>query len=380
MSPAARLTGRGIAVAVIGGLVVLAALLLHYSSLFGIGAGLLLAVALDLGLVLRPLRLAVTRSVDERVVPRQADCIAELRVSGDVPRITRTVLNDRVGRGRIAVPLDGAAVTYRVPTLRRGVVTLGPVRVERTGLFGLAIDVRDRGGIDEVRVLPRTIPVHRVPRGRRRSAVGADESVERGGTDLIGLHEYVPGDDLRRLHWGTSARSGTLMIRDDADPAKPHLTVALDDRAEHYRDHGTTDADFEEAVEIANALCAAAVRQGSPVHLITVSGVIDVEVNERIGAHDADAGALFAALAEVQAGEHADGMRLGRVLDSVAVISGARAPLDSLSLIADRGINSVVLLVDTPAAGAIGRARGGAVVLRGPRSTDLAALWDSVIR
>ena len=78
-------------------------------------------------------------------------------------------------------------------------------------------------------MLPRRIPVLDAggtgARRRRR------QRLELGGTDLVGLHEYTMGDDLRRLHWATSARTGTLMVREDADPAEPHVCVLLDDRA-----------------------------------------------------------------------------------------------------------------------------------------------------
>ena len=42
-----------------------------------------------------------------------------------------------------------------------------------------------------------------MPAGTRRTAVGNDTAGELGGTDLVGLHEYAMGEDLRRLHWAT---------------------------------------------------------------------------------------------------------------------------------------------------------------------------------
>ena len=100
------------------------------------------------------------------------------------------------------------------------------------------------------------------------------ESLELGGTDLVGLHEYTVGDDLRRLHWATSARTGTLMVREDADPAQPHVCVLLDDRQQSY----AHPDDFEEAVELAAALCRVAVEAGDPLRLRTSSGRHDLTV------------------------------------------------------------------------------------------------------
>ena len=49
--------------------------------------------------------------------------------------------------------------------------------------------------------------------------------------------------------------------------------MVLDDIASHYSDHSDTDTDFEDAVEIAFALCRAAAEQRQPVHLVTVYGI-----------------------------------------------------------------------------------------------------------
>ena len=73
------------------------------------------------------------------------------------------------------------------------------------------------------------------------------------------------GDDLRRLHWATSARTGTLMVREDADPAEPHVTRAARRPGLGATGAATPDADaFEEAVELAAALCRVARRRRPP--------------------------------------------------------------------------------------------------------------------
>ena len=148
--------------------------------------------------------------------------------------------------------VGGTPIGIEVPVLRPGAESSGRVpdpdhaarcaadRAARvapaTGWPGLAGRRLPLGDVTEVRVVPRVLPVRGLPSGVRRGHVGADERVERGGTDLVGLREYVPGDDLRRLHWATSARTGVLMVREDADPARPHLAVVLDDRAGSHPD------------------------------------------------------------------------------------------------------------------------------------------------
>lgn len=381
------LSTRGLAVLGVGVPLLGLGLWWRYPSLVGVAAALLLAVVADALMVLWAPKLTIRRTVDPAVVERRGECWATLTVTGRRVGPARISLVDRAGRQEQRVAVDSDRVTYPVPTQRRGLIEIGPLVINRVGMFGLALATSSQGTIDLVRVLPRLIPIERLPAGRRRSAVGADESAEHGGTDLVGLHEYVPGDDLRRLHWATSARTGQLMVRDDADPATPHLTVVLDDVAIHYADHDRGAVDFEDAVEVAFGLCRVAADQRRPVHLVTISGAVDVATSERPGSAEVEIQRMYAALAEIQptsAGDHegrpgdrARGMRLARGLDAVAVISGSLAPLQDLLDVAGRGTSGTVLIVD-PASGPTTSATGSVHILRGPHSIELAELWDRV--
>ena len=51
-----------------------------------------------------------------------------------------------------------------------------------------------------------------------------------GAMDLRALRPYVPGDELRHLHWKATARTGQLMVREYVDPAQPWCVVVLDTR------------------------------------------------------------------------------------------------------------------------------------------------------
>jgi uncharacterized protein (DUF58 family) len=259
-------------------------------------------------------------------------------------------------------------VEYRIPTARRGVLQVGPLLLRRRGLAGLAESRSVAGGTVPVRVVPRVLPVRGLPSGVRRGHVGADERVERGGTDLVGLREYVRGDDLRRLHWATSARTGTLMVREDADPARPHLAVILDDRASAYPDPDG----FEDAVELAASLITAATSAGHPVRLLATSGSVDLE--------DSAGDLLSAALAELRLGSgDAPASVPVRDLDVVAVISGPAAALPPLLLEAGRASVGVVLVVDPDPAAAPVSALGTVLVLRAPTVEHLITTWDTVV-
>ncbi|WP_432560007.1 DUF58 domain-containing protein [Granulicoccus sp. GXG6511] len=374
----------GLVIGLTGAVLLVLGLWWQYATLLGIGVALLAALALDVAMVVRRPDLEVHRSVEPKIVERHGDCWTTLQVAGRRPKGARIALSDRVGSHTEQVAVTGDMVRYRVPTAHRGLLTVGPLSVHRVGWFGLAVATVTQGATDHVRVLPRLVPVHHLPRGRRRSAVGADESAEHGGTDLVGLHEYVAGDDLRRLHGPTSARTGQLMVRDDAEPAMPHLTIVLDDTAAHYVDHGAGDHHFEDAVEVAFALCRLAEELDQPVHLVTMSGVVDESVAETVHAGP-DRQRVRIALAEVRpstgdaevADEAVRGLRLARGLDTVAVISGAEAPVEVFAGIAARGTTGVLLLLHPhpPTAATV----GAVSILRAPGSVDLTRLWDRAV-
>lgn len=172
-------------------------------------------------------------------------------------------------------PLPGhATVTagYRVPTARRGVLTLGPALVERTDVLGLARSSRTTGTTTEVTVAPDTVDVDlpqlgRGPLGRHLAAVSARS----GPGEFHSLREYVPGDELRSIHWRASARSGALKVRRHEPNGVRRCTVILDRDADSYGDPGSEP--FEVAVSAAASLVLAADRSGLTTRFLTGGGI-----------------------------------------------------------------------------------------------------------
>lgn len=376
-----RPTARGFGVALLGALLVAAGLWWRYPGVAGLGAALVALVAAGVVSVLSRAPVTPTRTVRPRTVQRLGACHGVLELTGTSRRFpvlfdaTEEVAGDPVA---VDIPLlapgQRVKVEYPIPTHARGLLRIGPLTLNRRGLAGLARARTLVGDVVEVRVVPRVLPVRGLPGGVRRGHVGADERVERGGTDLVGLREYVPGDDLRRLHWATSARTGTLMIREDADPARPHLAVVLDDHADGYPE----PAHFEDAVEVAASLVAVAVAEGHPVRLLSSSGAVDVEL--AAGAVDAGASAVPAALADLKAvaGDGAPRSVPIRDLDVVAVVCGASADLAALALEAGRASVGVVLAVD-PAPERPVSASGSVLVLRHAGAEGLLEAWNTVV-
>lgn len=387
-------TPRGRGVAALGVALLVLGLLARYPVPTGLGACLLALVVVELVAVLRPVRVALQRRVEPAVVVRHERCRATLRFAGHRRRgLARLEAADLVDGTLHPVRLpdvpqaEEVELEHDVPTVRRGLVPVGPLVLRRHGLLGLATHAVEHGGVETVRVLPRRIPLHDMARGVRRAAAGSTDSVDVGGTDLVGLHEYTPGDDLRRLHWATSARWGTLMVREDADPAEPHVGVLLDDRASSYVQRGT-DEPFEDAVELAAALCRVAVAGGHPLRFRVMSGrhAVDVPASPS-GLPHPGGDEIELLLAEIgTVGEHADppgspgspGAHGLADSDVVVAVSGAGTEERELAPLLGAAARRVVLSLDPRPLVASGQ-HGDLLVLRGGSSLGLAAQWDQAV-
>lgn len=163
---------------------------------------------------------------------------------------------------------DRTEVVGMIPTRRRGVFAVGPWRLERIDPLGLALGTRGSEDVGTVLVHPRIHLLHG-PYGAMHTV--EDEAViRRAASDplsgFVSLREYVDGDDPRLIHWPTSARMGSLMIREHVELRRPEFTVVLDAA------RSVADADdFEEMVDVAASVAVHALRSSVEVRLRTTA-------------------------------------------------------------------------------------------------------------
>ncbi|MEU1643299.1 DUF58 domain-containing protein [Micromonospora zamorensis] len=221
-------------------------------------------------------RLTVTRLADPDRVARgePASMTLTVRNSGRL-RSANLLAEDRCGDRTVPVPVlrlrpgRDTEVRYDVPTHRRGVVPVGPLRVTRRDPLGLVALARPYGATVPVWVYPRVHPLTAVPTGAGRSLDGRVDGVPHGSITFDSLREYVVGDELRRVHWRTSARVGELMVRENVDTSLPRLVVLLDNRATAHPERvGGVVESFESACEAAASIVTAAHRADLPVVLL----------------------------------------------------------------------------------------------------------------
>lgn len=265
-----------------GALVTFAGLVLGLQDLTKVGALLLLLPALALVLARRDLDLEVQRSVTPARIATDGHADVTVQVS-NAGRLPTPLLRGEEGlayalgdRPHLLVPRldtqESRRMTYRVRSHVRGHHRIGPLAVRVNDPFGLATRSVDLPGEATLVVLPRVLPLTPV---RGVAAGGGGETstsprVALHGEDDVGVREYRIGDDLRRIHWRSTARTGQTMVRQDEQPTRRRALVLLDDRASAHA--GTGDGgSFEWSVTAVASVVTLLLGERCEVHLSLAS-------------------------------------------------------------------------------------------------------------
>jgi uncharacterized protein (DUF58 family) len=187
--------------------------------------------------------------------------------------LIESVGTDRTARMSVTAMRGGTerSAGYRVPTERRGVLTIGPLHAIRSDVLGLARSITAVAGVDEILVAPRAFELD-MPElgdgtlGRHLLAL----SVRLGPGEFHSLREYVPGDEPRTIHWRASARSDDLKVRQHSAEGLRRCTVVLDQQVPTGGQHA--DA-FERAVVAAASLVHSSDQAGLETRFATTGGV-----------------------------------------------------------------------------------------------------------
>ncbi|WP_328478986.1 DUF58 domain-containing protein [Actinoplanes sp. NBC_00393] len=235
-------------------------------------------------------KLACTRSLEPARTPVGSSARVILRLQNLSRLPTGTMLlEDRLpyalgSRPRVVLERLGAhqasSVAYTVRADVRGRYPIGPLMVRLTDPFGLCELTRSFPSVDRLTVIPQVVALPRVRLAGEYAGTGESRarSVAVHGEDDAATREYRRGDDLRRVHWRSTARTGELMVRREEQPWESRATVVLDTRLNAHRGEGPT-ASFEWAVS-ATASIAVHLRQaGYKLRLVTGTGV-DIDASE----------------------------------------------------------------------------------------------------
>jgi uncharacterized protein (DUF58 family) len=161
-------------------------------------------------------------------------------------------------------------VSHSILCRNRGRYVVGPLSIFITDPFGLArirIQTSERS---ELIVYPEVEEVEAWNLAMHGAGSGEStvRQLQHSAAEFYTMREYVTGDDLRRIHWPSVARTGQLMIRQDESTRRSTATVFLDNRSSVLGPDGSPA--FERAVSIAATVGRLLVQKGFALHLATI--------------------------------------------------------------------------------------------------------------
>ena len=222
------------------------------------GPFLLGRTAVSVDLRLQPERISAGESVAAGVV------VVNRASSRLVPTTLEVPVGSAIHRYGISSLAPGAVheESFTIRTERRGVIPVGPAMTRRGDPVGIFSRDVVWTPVREVLVRPHLVPMESLGAGLLRDLEGVStDAVSPSDLAFHALREYVPGDDLRHIHWRSSAKvmastgESALLVRQYLDTRRSHATIVVDDELSAWTD----PEDFETAMAVAASIAVRAV-------------------------------------------------------------------------------------------------------------------------
>jgi uncharacterized protein (DUF58 family) len=256
-------------------------------------------------------RLGLGRTVSPTRVPVGGTARVELALNneGRVPTgllLLEEQLPYALGvRPRFVVDRMGSGwrrtVAYTVRSDVRGRFALGPMRVRVNDPFGLVEMDRTFRSTSSLVVTPQVVALPAIPLSGVWTGSGDNRPRDfaGGSAEDVTVREYRRGDDLRRVHWRSSAHAGELMVRREEQPWQSRATVFVDNRRHAHQGTGPASS-LELAVTAAASVAMHLAQRGFRVRLVTADGSDSEQGWHEHGAATTESGPLLESLAVLQ--------------------------------------------------------------------------------
>lgn len=261
-------TGTAWLLAAVGAACFVAGWRLGWVELFVVAASCVLAILVAIPFVLRRGNVLIERTINPNRVEVGLRAVAEIRATnrGSAPSPALTV-DERIDGVAVAVDIPSLAAQqtsefiYTLPTEKRGKFTIGPASIGRSDPLGLMHRSISETSIEDFFVYPRTMPTKALAAGFAKDLEGPTfDSSPAGDVAFHTIREYQPGDDVRHVHWMSTAKKNTLMVRHYVDNRRPQIAVLVDG--------SLADRDpevFEIALEVAASIGVSSLHRDTPV-------------------------------------------------------------------------------------------------------------------
>lgn len=268
-------------------------------------------------------RVTVRLDVENEAVVPSPFLMLEDRLPPTLGRPARLVVSGVPARG-------SQQVAYTVLPQARGRYRMGPLTVDVSDPFMLTRQRLQFDELDDLLVTPEIEDLFSAPDSGIGPSWGASRARQlfRTGEEYYTMRQYQLGDDLRRIHWPSVARTGDLMIRQDESSRRASGLVFLDNRG-HSLGKSHTPA-FERAVSVAATLGVLLAQRGFALRLGTTESQPTPVSEERFldtlaGISHSSTRSIGASLAHLRTGASAD--------TSLVYVGAPPAPGELTSLI-----------------------------------------------
>ncbi|HVE94822.1 MAG TPA: DUF58 domain-containing protein [Acidimicrobiales bacterium] len=275
------LTRRGWGTAIAAAMLAVAGRMLGLAELYALAVGFGAMILVSAVIVSRRTgKLSATRAVVPSRVHVDGACRVDVvihnagqRRSG-LANVRESFDGGRRAAGFLLAPIEPGASArgaYRLPTDRRGIFDLGPLVIERLDALGLVARAKDVVPATKLTVYPKIVRIVALPHSAGEDPLAGSTTptaIGQAGDDFFALRPYEIGDDLRRVHWPSVARTGEMVIRQNELPWQGRVTVVVD-----LRDRVHTPASLEDVLSAAASIVTACAAEHSLVRLITTARV-----------------------------------------------------------------------------------------------------------
>ncbi|MDE8667462.1 DUF58 domain-containing protein [Pseudarthrobacter sp. H3Y2-7] len=168
---------------------------------------------------------------------------------------------------------------FTIPTARRAVIVVGPVRSVRADPLHLLRRQVMWTEPEDLFVHPRTVALAGSAAGFIRDLEGMPTTdLSSADVSFHALRDYVPGDDRRHIHWKTTARTNKLMVRQFEETRRAHLAISLSINTDEY----ASEQEFEMAISAAASIGRQAIREQRELDVLTQKGPLRCETGRNL--------------------------------------------------------------------------------------------------
>ena len=168
---------------------------------------------------------------------------------------------------------------FTIPTARRAVIVVGPVRSVRADPLHLLRRQVRWTEPEDLFVHPKTTALAGSAAGFIRDLEGMPTTdLSSADVSFHALRDYVPGDDRRHIHWKTTARTNKLMVRQFEETRRAHLAISLSINADEY----ASEEEFELAISAAASIGRQAISEQRDLDVLTQKGPLRCETGRNM--------------------------------------------------------------------------------------------------